>query len=487
MGGSLLQLVAKGQQDIYLTRNPQISFFKYVFKRHTNFSIESKNVVFTGSTNPFSDSSNKTVTITVPKLGDLIHTTYLQIEFPEITNLNPGAGEEQPSYLNSLGHALIDKVELEIGGNKIDEQTGEWMEIWSQLCYPEAKQSGFKHMIARVDSVNTNTYDDNPRGPLLIQIPLQFWFCKYIGSALPLVALQFHEVKIIVKFKDITNVISDGTEYHQITQSGTTITSSGSTISNSAGKAISYLTFTAADDTMVNDTTVNNSLTITTKTDVKLTPTNSTAINNEITSIKNSNNIKLSVYIDYIFLDTYERQKMATMKHLYLIEQVQNPSSKNDDVNNISQGRFDFNLNHPIKALYWFLRPKRSVYTNVYPFNFSNTLNTTFTNQDDPFENIRLQLNNIDRIEDRNSKYYRLAQPFQHHTRNSNLFVYVYSFSLRPEDLQPSGTCNFSRIDTSSLIYTLKQSTQNRQLVLYGLNYNYLKIENGMGGLQFSN
>ena len=91
MGGSLLQLVAKGQQDIYLTRNPQISFFKYVFKRHTNFSIESKNVVFTGSTNPFSDSSNKTVTITVPKLGDLIHTTYLQIEFPEITNLNPGA------------------------------------------------------------------------------------------------------------------------------------------------------------------------------------------------------------------------------------------------------------------------------------------------------------------------------------------------------------------------------------------------------------
>ena len=488
MGGSLLQLVAKGSQDVYLTRNPQISFFKYIFKRHTNFSIESREVQFVGSANPFSDKSNQSVTITVPRLGDLIHTVYLQIELPEISNLSPGAGQEQPSYLNSLGHSLIDKVELEIGGNKIDEQTGEWMELWSQLSYSEAKQSGFKYMLGRVSSVNTNTYDDKPRGPLVLQIPLQFWFCKYIGSALPLVALQFHEVKIIVKFKDITGVISNGVSYHKVTQSGTTLTSVGTTITaTDVGKTVTYLTLNNVTDTLTGATTVNNSKTITDAVDVKLTPSNSAAISTEINTIKNSSSLKLSVYIDYVFLDSYERQKMATMKHLYIIEQVQNPTSKNSDVNGVITGRFDFNLNHPIKALYWFLRPRKTTYENMYPFNFSDTLNTTFNNQDDAFLTCKLDFNGIDRTEVRNAKYFRLAQPFQHHTRNSNLFVYVYSFALKPEELQPSGTCNFSRIDKAALTYTLKSGILNRELVLYALNYNYLKIDSGMGGLQFSN
>lgn len=537
MPGSLLQLVAKGSQDNYLTGNPQISFFKYVYKRHTNYSLENRKINYEGEA--FANGIGQTIDIKIPREGDLLHMIYITVELPEIPaivrdfDLPDTLGAFQPQFFNSVGHLLINNIVLEIGGQEICKQTGEWMEIWSQLSYDEAKQQGFKYMIGRVNNDNIQTYNHKPRGPLFLQIPLQFWFCKNIGSALPLVALQFHAINIKVTFNNIEDIISKGIEYYLITQQrddddNPTIILRDKILesgyknriinyverNNQTGGIIggtrhagegpypnsleSYVVAVNQGENNVNNTVLNT--TIETPEIISLTPIN---INGKTITVDNiektyvgitemitaykENQFKVEVLADYIYLDTYERQKMAKSKHLLLIEQIQDISSR---VVSKNSSKYNFtikDLNHPIKALYWFLKPNSTTFTNIYPFNFSNSFTGDYVNQDDPIKSCTIKLNNIERVESRDGKYYRLAQPFQHHTRNSTLFVYMYSFCLRPEDLQPTGSCNFSRIDNIQLDIDLNSMPHNNDIKLYGLNYNFLKIENGMGGLQFSN
>ena len=153
MGGGLMQLVAYGAQDVFLTGNPQISFFKVVYRRHTNFAMESIEQTFNG--NP--ELGNR-VTTTISRNGDLITNMWLEVKF---------ANTEE--CVNSLGHALIEYVELEIGGQRIDKHYGEWMEIWSELTLPEEKRSGFKEMIGRRDAGVANAMESNK-----LYIPIQF-------------------------------------------------------------------------------------------------------------------------------------------------------------------------------------------------------------------------------------------------------------------------------------------------------------------------
>jgi hypothetical protein len=538
MPGSLLQLVAKGAQDNYLTGNPQISFFKYVYKRHTNYSLENRKISYEGEA--FKNGIGQTIDIKIPREGDLLHMIYITVELPEIPEISRYEdayhilGLFQPQFFNSVGHLLINNVVLEIGGQEICKQTGEWMEIWSQLSYDEAKQLGFKYMIGRVNNDNIQTYNDKPRGPLFLQIPLQFWFCKNIGSALPLVALQFHSINIKVTFNNIDSIISQGIEYYLITQEAEGGTGAETpnirfkniqVNNNFKDRKIKYVEavppvsggilktvvagpynnedtyFTTRNDKDPNDlnNTVRNE-TITIPEIISLTPQNIqtttrqvggvgftyTGITETINAYK-ANQFKVEVLADYVYLDTYERQKMAKSKHLLLIEQVQDVSNRSITKNSTKYNFTIKDLNHPIKSLYWFLKPNSTIYKNIYPFNFSNSFTGDYVNQDDPIKTCTIRLNNIDRVEARNGKYYRLTQPFQHHTRNSTLFVYMYSFCLRPEDLQPTGSCNFSRIDNIQLDIDLNLMPHNNDIKLYALNYNFLKIENGMGGLQFSN
>ena len=180
MGGGLMQLVAYGAQDIYLTGNPQITFFKVVYRRHTNFSMESIEQTMSGSS--IIGATPVSPTCTISRNGDLISKIYLN--FPTKLNLKNGSN-------------LIREVELEIGGQKIDKHTNEWMNIWNELTTPESKALGFKAMIG--DS-GVGSADGVSTGVKNIQIPLQFWFCRNPGLALPLIALQYHEVKLKFKF-----------------------------------------------------------------------------------------------------------------------------------------------------------------------------------------------------------------------------------------------------------------------------------------------
>ena len=379
MGGGLMQLVAYGAQDIYLTGNPQITFFKVVYRRHTNFSMEAIEQTLNGTV-----GASSRVSATVSRNGDLVHKMYLEHQIVATADAND----------DNYGTQMIDYVEVEIGGQRIDKQFGHWMEAWLELTEPNPTGNVHTMEVAAAEAATNATkiqklaaaggvlgadleYDN------LIFVPLQFWFCRNPGLALPLIALQYHEVKVNLA----TSSVYDAT--------GT-----------------------------------------------------------------------LKLWADYIYLDTEERRRFAQVSHEYLIEQVQHQSET-------SGTSFTLNFNHPVKELVW-----TGAYTNGAAASASLSTGDKW----------KLVLNGHDRIAERDYRYFTRTQVWQHHTGYGGVAnrdsIAVYSFALKPEEHQPSGTCNFSRIDNAQLVFSAGFETAG---YIYAVNYNVLRVMSGMGGLAYSN
>ena len=387
MGGGLMQLVAYGAQDIYLTGSPQITFFKVVYRRHTNFAMESIEQTFNGSV-----GFGNRVTCTVSRNGDLVHRMWLQAD---VTLLN--AANATNAYNDNMGHQLIDNVELEIGGQRIDKHYADWLEVWSELTVSSEHASGYATMVG--DALASGNGGNNTPASHTLYVPLQFWFCRNPGLALPLIALQYHEVKVNLTFG--TLVVRNNT----------------------------------------ND----------------ITPALSGA----------------SLWCDYIYLDTDERRRFAQVSHEYLIEQVQFTGDEAVTANSTNNVRLNFN--HPVKELVW-----------VQVDAEANAKNARFGAYEPLGDGTKLQLNGHDRFAARNAKYFTHVQPYQHHSNVPNSKnINVYSFALRPEEHQPSGTCNFSRIDNATL--SVKTGAAASALKVFAVNYNVLRVMSGMGGLAYSN
>jgi YD repeat-containing protein len=201
--GGLMQLVAYGAQDVYLTGNPQITFFKVVYKRHTNFSMEINEIPFNSGNNNFYNTGKHSVTIS--RNGDLITQIYLHIKLNQITGEKTSTGGV--GYCRRLGHSIIESVEITIGGSRIDKQYGTWLDIWYELTHTEAMEKGYRKMIGDVPELTDISFGEIVndvkvfKNEYSLYIPLQFWFNRQNGLALPLIALQYHEVKIDFEFK----------------------------------------------------------------------------------------------------------------------------------------------------------------------------------------------------------------------------------------------------------------------------------------------
>lgn len=463
-----MQLVAYGAQDIYLTGNPQITFFKVVYRRHTNFALEAIEQTFQGSAD-----FGKKVTCTISRNGDLIHRTYLRVELPDVVvpvSAAASAGNQVAfRWLDWVGHALIKSVELEIGGQKIDKHYAAWLHIWNELTQTAGHALGYSNMVGNTSDLTTPyivTNGENNRtvAGKILYIPLQFWFCRNPGLALPLIALQYHEVKINLELEEVRNLYFAGRR-----------------LSNAAG--------------FVPDLSAVS-----------------------VPSLKSA-----SLYVDYIYLDTDERRRFAQVSHEYLIEQLQFTGDEStSNVNN----KIKLNFNHPVKELVWVVQPDEVVTdpsgaTYVYGkqwFNFTDAFDTTFGQQTgsagyvggaggngsflslfseysvggaNPTRLAKLQLNGHDRFSERDGRYFNLVQPYQHHTNVPARGINVYSFGLKPEDHQPSGTCNMSRIDNATLNLILTAATvaggKTAKVKVFAVNYNVLRIMSGMGGLAYSN
>jgi len=691
-----MQLVAYGAQDVYLTGNPQITFWKVTYRRHTNFSLESIEQTFNGQAD-----FGRRVTCTISRNGDLAYRTYLQVTLPEINQdmhnpraFPPVAGQAQqqqnpnPTYprqnpdptslipyhindavyarwLDCPGEQLISQVEVEIGGQRIDRQYGDWMHIWQQLTLSAEQERGYNKMIGNTTQLtfitdptfanvegpcDSNTPDAvcAPRNALpetTLYVPLQFWYCRNPGLALPLIALQYHEVKINLDLRPIDEClwavqtlncggcppgsVGDGVGQCHYPQDG------------SGGQTGAFGGNTAAANSPYRP-----------------------GMNVKVVTAYNQSLVAASLYVDYVFLDTDERRRMAQNPHEYLIEQLQ---FTGDESVGSSSNKLKLNFNHPCKEIIWVVQPDCNVDycsslecgTNLFsalgaqPFNYTdaldalpngimafggptavadgmdtqwgshwsfigpdglfahggaedtyaehggmqkwNVLNATrdpnnssygaygsasggskggegllghpgvagvgvdfglvglpvpgggaqrpinpgetvtpdlysggFFNgganrggaaagQENPSSTVsdagtfvlnetslmmhcwgenpvvtaKLQLNGQDRFSEREGTYFDLVQPFQHHTRSPDTGINVYSFSLRPEEHQPSGSCNFSRIDNATLQLVLSnntvEGTKTAKVRVYATNYNVLRIMSGMGGLAYSN
>ena len=436
-----MQLVAYGAQDIYLTGNPQITFFKVVYRRHTNFSMESIQQTLDGGAD-FGSS----VSCTISRNGDLLYKIYLEhqasLKAFSATHDNIAIGCDYGSH-------LMEKVDLEIGGQLIDRHYGHWHSTYYQLTEfnPSGetfsgdfddldtptqgtlfqKMSGNGSSIESTDDPAGGERTDNIGGWEVVSqpdgteasasgkfwIPLYFWFCRNPGLALPLIALQYHEVKLNIKFAALTALtLSD----------------------ENTG-------FATANNPAIKDPNGTNSF---------------------------------DLWCDYIYLDTDERRRFAQVSHEYLIEQVQHKHSNG--------GTIKLDFNHPVKELIW--SGVRKTTGNKKPTLFKK--NPLFVSSSDT---VNLTLNGQDRFEARNIKYFTRTQIWQHHTGYGSTLVgtpgdeiAVYSFALKPEEHQPSGTCNFSRIDSAELIQSAAKPVE-----VYAVNYNILRIMSGMGGLAYSN
>ena len=446
MGGGLLQLVAYGAQDVYLTGNPQITFFKVAYRRHTNFALEAIEQTFNGTS-----AFGSRVTCQITRNGDLINRVYFVGTVKNTASTNTTNTTTQNNNAVALvpyfGLKLLKTIELEIGGQRIDKHYSEWLYIWNELSLPQGKRDGYRLMVGG-DKYNRSIVL-NAQESYSVYVPLEFWFCRNVGLALPLIALQYHEVKINIEFENMTEMKDTGRNY--------------------SNKAFSLKGSDGTTDVL------------------PVEELNSGFRGSEI-SLETA-----ALWVDYIFLDTDERRRFAQLSHEYLIEQLQFTGADTVSAGSASLKSIRMNFNHPCKELIWVIKPTVNTAEATYvstPY-WNNFTNRNGDNQyvlaKNPVTLAKIQLNGNDRFSERKGSYFSLVQPYQHHEATPNNFntgINVYSFAIKPEEHQPSGTLNMSRIDTAVLSVA---SSVAGTIYIYTVNYNVLRILSGMGGLAYSN
>jgi hypothetical protein len=395
--GGQLQLSAKGLQDSYLTKNPTLNHFKSVYKHHVPFATEQQSLFFAGNLD-----FGKKITCTIPRTGDLLSSVYLNVKLPQLVKTSGSFA----GWTNSVGNAIIEYAEIEIGGRVIDKQYGLFMEIMDEL------------IDTKIENILLGKYDTNlVLGSSAISqteyfAPLLFWFHDDLSKAIPLISLQNHEIKIHIKLRQFDELIH---------YDGSTPPVTGSII------------------------------------DAKLSS-------------------------KYIFLDDSERKKYVDAKHMFLIKQLQlNP------VQTINEGikhfKSSIEFNHPCTELFWVLTEKDSELNNDW-FNFSKRV----PNGDlvtSLMTKCKLTIDGGD-IFDQNELFFRSIQHEINHTNISDKHIYIYSFSDTPEDSQPSGSLNFSKISDANLYFDFVDNVPDMKLHVFAVNYNWLIIDKGMAGIAFS-
>ena len=426
MAGGLMQLVAYGAQDVYLTGNPKVTFFQAVYKRHTNFAMENIEQTVNGTA-----SNSGRVSVTIARNGDLVSDMYVELKAKDTVVLTSADAANDDCW---AAERAIKDVELSVGGQRIDKHYQRWWRLYSELYLDESKKATWGKMTSpATDGVLANHVGGK------MYLPLIFFFNRNPGLALPLIALQYHEVRMDFDLSSEFSLYTDNSTF--------------------------------------------------------------------------------KVWANYIYLDTEERRRFAQKGHEYLIEQVQHTGSDAMAAAG-STKQIRLSYNHPVKELVFCADHGSVSRANLWNFTSSTQVVTTdagaqlaaglssvvpttlsgapqlkvtqnvapWTEEaDGPIDTFKLVLNGQDRFKEQTGKYFNAVQPYQHHSGSPMPGVYAYSFALKPEEHQPTGTCNFSRIDNAQVAIKTKASATATNLNMFAVNYNVLRIQSGMGGLAFSN
>ena len=452
MTGGRMQLTAVGAQDLYLTGNPQITFFKAVYRRHTNFAIETSEINF--NTTPTKEAN--TATAKISDTGHLVSKVWIEAKLSQTNN---DTTYEYINWTNNTGAAWIEECYVKIGPHEIDRHSSTWLDVHNELTdHDNSEHFGLNKHVAKNTYLKSNS---NTLPTLALNIPLQFWFNRNPGLALPICALKFSEVNLHFKFRALNTLI------------------------NRSDKA-------DGGDIVLGEPVVN-------------------------------------LYADYIHLDSEELSRFTGKPHEYLIETVQTLSDKPYD------DSVKINFSHPVKELIWIINnTNRTTATDAKAqatndvdatknvailktassfqdgqqkndyFNYlpgaanASTIHTDIaalgqyggSNVTEWFNKVTLRLNNSDRSPKRNPYYYRHVQPLQAKHKIPSKHIYLYSFALTPEDYSPSGTCNFTHVSSSELLFTTRngsEATNSKRITIFAVTYNILRVAGGRGGIAYSN
>ena len=439
-----MQLVAYGAQDVYLTGQPKVTFFQAVYKRHTNFAMENIQQTVNGT-----PSNSGRVSVTIARNGDLVGDMYIAL----VPNAGNGNGTGLGLTSNNVGYDMcwvaersVADIELTIGGQRIDKHYQTWFRLYAEVFLSESDKINYGKLVSSPSPISDGTNRN------YVYLPLLFFFNRNPGLFLPLIALQYHEVRLDF---DLT----------------------------------SYFT-----------------------------------------SYFGSSSPVFEVWANYVYLDTEERRRFAQKGHEYLIEQVQHTGGDSITAS-CSPGAQTIRLsyNHPVKELIWCYVNNSATSTNSM-WNFSTSaanvqvtcnawstisqgalphtigcprlattsnaswieegssnVSTSSNVEVGPLYNFKLVLNGQDRFKEQQGKYFNQYQPYVYHSGVPYPGVYCYSFALQPEEHQPTGTCNFSRIDNAQVAINIKGAATTPLQKMFAVNYNILRIQSGMGGLAFSN
>ena len=496
MGGGVMQLVAIGAQDVFISGSPEMSYFKMVYKRHTNFSMESVRQTF--STKPTLDTKGNTFSCRITRVADLLQDVFLSVILPNIYSND----RLRFKWVENISNYMIYSYTLKIDTQTIDIVWGEWMDIWNELTLTADKKDGYNRMTGNVEEFmrpksseprvnynnNTITYFSYPTAgttadkPSIaarrLYIPVPFWFTKNPGLALPLIALQYQNIDLVIEVRNIeelyhiydaqTNLYYSPNQYRQII----------------AGRTSPLSTLNAVNDGIVQ--LINSDRVITTR-----------VVNNDDVSIQRflvpidtsyanvSSSVDIDAYVEcnYIFLDEAERKSVASQSHDFLVERVY----RIDKEGITTQGMIDLVIQNPIKEIIWVARRSDAKLYNSWN-NFTNSLRNE--GNSNILSTAKLLWNGMERFEEKPYVFFNMIQPFRYHTRCPRDGICVYSFALYPEKSQPSGSFNASIINKIQMYVTTNPPTDSSysyEFIFYVSYYNVFRVMSGMGALVFAN
>lgn len=404
MTGGLIQLISKGVFESVLNNiinenKLEVSYYKTVYYKYLHLATETFEEQFNNI--PLFGGISECV---LGKYGDLLSDIVIKIKLPalnknfnnnicvkSIMSCNCNNCDQNKnqifSWKNGIGHKIIEYVEFQIGSKIIDRQTGDFFDIITDLTLPHEKLNGYNEMIGR-----TNNFDYSFQDTMSLLIPLNFWFCRNIGNALPVVGLFYEDIILRIKWK-------------------------------------------LFDECYISTATIN-----------KL----------------NIDKFDASLYVDYIFLDTADREKFISESHKYIITQTQH--------HNYHFSKF---VKHPNIDLTKFKYPLKEIIWSI------SSLNDNKNN----FSSAKLLFNNIERSVNIDANYFRLYNPYKYHSNIPENNIYVYSFSLKPENNQLNGLCNFSYYKNVNLQLSDVNMSDDYVVKIYGININVLYINKGLSGI----
>jgi hypothetical protein len=490
MGSGILQLASYGKQDNEFYKQPTITYFKTMYKKHTNFVSESIPQQFN-----IKPDFGKRVTCTIGDIGDLMGKVYLNVNLPPIGKFSDiggesGAGNSQISccaWGNKIGYRLIKNIEFEINDKVIEKHTFDWFNVYNEISNDMGKRDGLKRIIGDVEELYS--FSESKDGYLL-SIPLIFWFNKYPDLAFPLISAYNSSVKINIEFNTLENCLLLGpTHYLEIKNDICLFTREDILCQNVNGK-LHYFKFIYYDANnkrlyyikiTTEEITSSNEIYALKNTSYSVSPTGKEKLYfNKKKYFNQTINLALGntyLLVDYIFLDTREKYMFLKNKLTYIISILQF-----DNPNNIyhSNRKVKINYSYPCTELLFNCSQEylQSGYMKDV-FNYS----VDITGKEEIMNSVILYMNGQERLSEQSMKYFNLLQPYAYHKHIAPIGLGSYSFSLNIDSSQPSGYCNFSKMSDMEIQLKLNKNvsyTRPIKFRIYATVLRQLVIENGL-------